>query len=221
MRLISLNKIYIFQKMEGPFVINLDHRTDRLEKVQNEFKKMGIVCTRWPATHNVERGWLGCLKSHTFILRAHFDSDKPLWICEDDAEFLCNRETLLTYIANFLESPAEALCLGFSSYAHIYYSDLFFRSTSCQTASCYIIKPPIIKRLCLLFESVIACIEKGEKHPEEEVYKTLVHAPDFYCADQCWKLLQQDSIWLIPNQRLVRQAAGYSDIEKMTVFYGV
>jgi GR25 family glycosyltransferase involved in LPS biosynthesis len=207
--------------MQGPFVINLEHRTDRWENVTKEFGRIGIKPQRWPATYDSARGFLGCLKSHTALLKHLCDSTVPVWICEDDIEFLCSAEQVVPYIQGFLKSPAEVLCLGFNSYKQVEYNEQFHRTLSCQTTSSYIVKPTMIKRLYDLYESVVDCIENNKKHPMEDFYKTLVHVPDFYCPDQCWKILQQDSLWLIPNKRVLRQAESYSDIEKKVVSYGV
>jgi GR25 family glycosyltransferase involved in LPS biosynthesis len=77
------------------FVINMDHRTDRLREVATEFSWTGIDTMRMPGhVYKDERnspqwnGALGCLFSHLSILRFAHDMKQNVFIFEDDVKFL-------------------------------------------------------------------------------------------------------------------------------------
>lgn len=68
------------------YCINRAARTDRWEKSQAEFAKLGITVTRFNA---VEGGEKGCMQSHVNIIReASAKRHKRVMILEDDVEFL-------------------------------------------------------------------------------------------------------------------------------------
>ena len=68
--------------------INLDSRTDRLEHVTNELKKMDINAERVKAV-KLENGAVGCTMSHIKCLELAQKRDyEHVFICEDDILFL-------------------------------------------------------------------------------------------------------------------------------------
>jgi GR25 family glycosyltransferase involved in LPS biosynthesis len=206
-------------KVKGPYVINLDHRTDRWAEVQGEFAKLGVTPVRIPAVYTPGDGSTGCLASHILTLDLSDNVGCPVvWVCEDDVTFTVNKDAINMYINEFLKSDADVLCLGFSSYKHLEYNDLFYRTIDCQTTSCYVIKQSAIKELRNLWVAVHRCRLTGEKHPYEKMYKAMkIHNPDFYWIDQCWKILQQKYKFLIPKVRCAYQREGFSDIEGRVV----
>jgi len=67
--------------------INLEHRTDRLEHVQSEFQKLGIVGERVNAV-KAKVGGIGCTLSHIRCLEeAKKRGYEHVFICEDDITF--------------------------------------------------------------------------------------------------------------------------------------
>ena len=67
--------------------INLKHRTDRLEHVTNEFKKMGINAERIEGIQP-KSGAVGCTMSHIKCLEiAKSRNYEQVFICEDDITF--------------------------------------------------------------------------------------------------------------------------------------
>ena len=203
-----------------PYVINLCHRKDRLLLLDAEFSKLNLPYTRIDAIYNEEDGALGCLQSHISILEKA--EDRPIWVCEDDCTFLVDKTTLRQTIDAFLQSDAEVLLLGFNDYNHVPYVEGFVRTFNSQTTSCYIVKPSIREKLCTLWKSVAECRKNQTKHPLEKEYKRLpIRKSDFYCADQSWKILQQDHVFVLPTVRHAKQRESYSDIEKMVTAYSV
>ncbi len=205
-------------QIDGPYVINLDHRTDRWTEVQAEFARIGATPTRVSATYTPGDGATGCMASHVDVLSRC--AEKPIWVCEDDLCFLVPRDTLDRYIREFMESDADILCIGFANYKHTEYNNTFFRTIDCQTTSSYIAKPAAAAALRQLWGEVLNCRRTKSAHPYERLYKAMrIHNPDFYCADQCWKILQQRFKFIIPKERTAFQREGFSDIEGRVVNY--
>ena len=206
--------------IDGPYVINLDHRGDRWDQVQREFAKGGVGAPiRFPAIYTPGDGATGCLASHLGAI-SKGGAYRPIWICEDDICFLESGAVVTAYIDAFLQSDADVLCLGFADYKHVDYDDNFYRTVDCQTASCYIVKPRAMAELRDLWQGVLSCRQMKTTHPLEDDYKRLpIHNPDFYWNDQSWKLLQQKFTFVIPKRRCVYQRESYSDIEQCVVNY--
>lgn len=224
----------------GPYYINLNHRTDRKELIKQEFKNLGLTPIRVPAIFN-EDGAAGCMDSHVSILNKPYMSNtisetneetvinmfsgpKPTatWICEDDMQFLVDRPILDIYIKEFMESDADILCLGYASRKEEPYSNHLMRSYDLQTTSSYIIKDKFKGTLKDLWATVSVCKRNNIDHPlRPDFTKLNVNKGDFWHADQCWKILQQSHVFVIPKTRCVKQRAGFSDLEKRFVDYGV
>jgi len=202
-----------------PYYINLDFRLDRKFLLEREFAKMNIKPVRFPAILHKD-GLTGCLMSHIKVLEScEVDSD-ILWVCEDDVEFLVDRPSLDKYIKLFLDSSADILCLGYNSRNNKPYSDGLLRTRDTQTTSSYIIKKNFRKVLVSFWKELLLCIESGKTHPLEKLYIKLdIHKGPFYALDQGWKVLQQNYIFVIPDQRVLIQRPGFSDILNKSVNY--
>ena len=209
--------------ISGPYYINLDHRIDRKILIEEEFRKLNIdIYTRFPAIYMPNDGISGCLSSHVKLLESAPTDGDALWICEDDVEFNVNRITLDSHIKEFMESDADILCLGYASRSHITYSSLLNQTKDTQTTSSYIVKPKFRKILHDFWKSVLESRLSGVEHESKRIYTSLpIHNPHYDCADQCWKVLQQSYIFVIPKTRCLIQRIGYSDIEQRIVNYGV
>jgi hypothetical protein len=209
--------------ISGPHYINLDHRIDRKILVEEEFRKLNIDSfVRFPAIYMPNDGISGCLSSHVKLLESAPTDGDALWICEDDVEFKVNRLTLDSHIKEFMESDADILCLGFANRIHKEYSNILYRTYDTQTTSSYIVKPKFRKVLHDFWKSVLESRQSGLEHEAKRIYASLpIHNPHYDCADQCWKVLQQSYVFVIPKTRCLIQRVGYSDIEHRIVNYGV
>ena len=84
------------------FYINLEHRTDRKEYVEEELKKIGITANRFNAI-KMENGAIGCSMSHLKILQnAQQNNLDHVLIVEDDITFL-NPELFKSQINQFFK----------------------------------------------------------------------------------------------------------------------
>ena len=73
-----------FQNNNDGYVINLDTRPDRMEKIINNFSKYEISLKRFPGIYNKE-GWKGCGYSHMAVIRMAKEKKLPaVLILEDD-----------------------------------------------------------------------------------------------------------------------------------------
>lgn len=205
-----------------PCYINLDRRTDRKLETEEEFRKLDIQeSVRFPAIYNYQDGAIGCLESHINVLE-NYDTDSPaIWVCEDDVQFLVNREVLDIYINEFIDSSGDILCLGFNLRTTKSYSNIFLRAFDTQTASSYIIKASFRKVLLNFWKSLLDSIKNNTEHQGKTIYDKLPiwKSPIYTVTDQSWKVLQQEYIFLVPNQRVLIQRPSYSDIEKHHVAY--
>lgn len=203
------------------YYINLDYRYDRKILVERDFFNLHIEFIRIPAILHSD-GLTGCLQSHIKVLETCDPGADYLWVCEDDIEFLVPKVDIDKSIDAFMKSDGDILCLAFNSRKQSRYSDGFLRTTDNQTTSCYIVKRKFRSVLLDFWKSLLNSIETNTVHPLENLFLQLdVHKGDnsFRALDQAWKVLQKDYIFLIPEKRIARQRAGYSDIMSKSVNY--
>lgn len=213
----------------GPLVINLDNRKDRLDSITKEFNILGLNFRRIPASNGNGNGSLGCLESHCICLEEFLQSDKnAVMICEDDSVFKCTPAELNHHIEEFLSDNAQVLCLGFLARTYEQYSQSFLRSKQIQTTSCYIVKRSTAIKLLTLWKKVRDLMQiNGHATSENWYSKEFNSIPglhvvwNIYCVDQAWKIIQQDTIFVIPKTHLVVQGKSYSDIEHRVVNYEI
>lgn len=181
---------------------------------------MDIPFHRYDAVYMPEDGASGCMISHINALRDAPAEAAAVWICEDDAKFLISGDELSIIIAAFMASSAEVLCLGYNSRKEVPFSTIFKRTLDNQTRTAYIVKAGLRPYLLKLWESVLEARQNKKTHPWKHIYESLpIHTPEFERGDQCWKILQQDHVFVIPYKRAAIQVESYSDIEKEKVNY--
>jgi hypothetical protein len=206
--------------------INLKERLDRKVQIESELQRLNISnFSRFDAI-KAEPGILGCSLSHLHIFKMA-SRDKPLFVIEDDCEFLVNQDELNVLVMYFLKSNADVFCLAYNIpnkpvknfIRQLRYN--FFRpslwkllwgpikrSAKIQTMSCYILKPHMIQILEELSIICVGALKNG--------------APAHVSAiDQKWKSLQKRYVFVIPRKRAAKQRASFSDIENDFKDYGV
>lgn len=191
--------------------INLDSRPDREAQVVEELRTVNLMSfQRFPAiTRNP--GILGCTLSHANVLQESMADSRPIMVCEDDVEFLANRDEIDAAVGVFLRDPSlDVLCLAYNLGAKPHRINSVLAIThDTQTASCYIVKHRAKGPLARVFLKGASGLERGE--------------PAWAAAnDIVWKRLQRSSLaFAIPNQPMARQRASFSDVEGRYVDYGV
>jgi glycosyl transferase family 25 len=193
---------------ENTLFINLKHRVDRLEHIQNEFKKMGINGERFDAIMD-DNGAIGCTKSHIRCLELAIERDyEQIFICEDDITFL-NCETLQNSLQKFNQNCHnwDVLIIGGNLIQNIDKTNKYFmRISDCQTTTGYIVQKHYFKTLLDNFYESL-----------ENLIKT--KSIKNYAIDIHWKHLQRKDNWYILLPLTVSQIASYSDIEKYYINY--
>jgi len=205
-----------------PYVINLKHRKDRWQEVQEEFMKLDIIPHRIEAVLNKDKGVMGCMASHILALKEGQRYNLPVWICEDDIQFLQPKNKLFHLIDEFLKSDGDILCISHNSWKKEKikeYNILFDRALETQTTGSYIIKPSFLPILLQLWEEVYECYYQNKKHITEHLFLKTdgFGKTGYYCLDICWKILQNYYIFLIPKEQYAIQRESYSDIEHKIV----
>ena len=84
--LLFLFRTNISEGFTDGYIINLDHRTDRLNNIITQFKDLNIDLFKTSAIYN-EFGWKGCGLSHISIIKMAKEKDMPyVIIIEDDCK---------------------------------------------------------------------------------------------------------------------------------------
>jgi GR25 family glycosyltransferase involved in LPS biosynthesis len=212
------NKLQVEENIDKIFVINLDHRQDRLKEFLVEFKKMGYPedkLERFSGILDKGNPPLGCLKSHLSILKIARDRGyKKIIIFEDDFEFILEDSLdLYNNLNDFFSRKLDfkVLMLSYNIMEPPKpIDDLVGITRNVQTASGYLVNMDYSHEL-------IDYLEYGREMLEKEG-ETLKH---LYANDQIWKKTQQDDKWYYFIDRVGKQRKSYSNIEGQIVNYEV
>jgi hypothetical protein len=192
--------------------INLKSRADRLEAMKEEFTRMKLNFERFDAITDTN-GALGCTKSHIECIRLAKQRNYHLcMICEDDFRFSISRKNFDKIVQNFVDQHHSHILIlsgNTDTESITNFDNVFYRTTSTLTTTCYIVK----KRY---YETLLKNFMISEKNLQES--KDLKDKNE-YALDVTWKLLQKSDVWLIPKVFCGYQMSSYSDIEKKEVNY--
>ena len=197
--------------------INLDHRSDRMDHVLGEIRKIDPTLSK---SHRInaedipEHGALGCTKSHIKAFRLFMKH--PEWknclILEDDFTFVSHSpEEINQQISDlFQECPTyDVLMLahGLDSFSSEPTSSSLVQRILCaQTTSGYILNREYLPTLLHNFQESCENLEKNGKS-------------SWGCLDQHWKRLQPKGKWFAYHTRIGYQYESYSDIENRVANY--
>lgn len=192
------------------FYINLEHRTDRKEHVENELNNIGIKSTRFNAIKMTD-GAIGCSLSHLKILEdAKKNQLDHILIVEDDITFL-NPSLFKTQINKFFEIHNNKwdviLFAGNNMPPFEIIDDTCVKVSRCQTTTGYLVNGHYINVL-------ISNIKMGLTHLINSPAETVK-----YAIDKFWFVLQNNSKWYLITPLTVVQREDYSDIEKRVTNY--
>jgi glycosyl transferase family 25 len=182
--------------------INLKHREDRRSEICSELKRLGVSdFTRFNAFAE-SNGALGCSKSHAMLLqKANITQDQLYMICEDDCEFLVEREFIDSIIDEFFYNPnLDVLCLGYNATTGMPVSNNLMITSDTITTSCYLVKSHAVSVLLDSALKSINFLSQGK------------NVQDF-AIDVVWKEAQKNIFFARPKLRIVKQRASHSDIE--------
>lgn len=193
-------------------VINLDSRPDRLEKFTREMSRFGLEnWTRlsavngrkeFPDLHPVIAATIGCSLSHiSAVQQAEERKSDGLLICEDDLEFLVDKETLAFVITEFLEDPRlDVLAIQGSARGGSHHISPNLRIVvGFVGAACYIVKPHVAPYLSDLLAEGVALLRRGRQKGKNDIIWNQMQKRNFFFAS--------------PIGSFARQTEDYSDIE--------
>jgi GR25 family glycosyltransferase involved in LPS biosynthesis len=191
--------------------INLEHRTDRKEQVQNELRRIGWLekSKRYNAVR-LKDGRAGCTLSHLRCLEEAREAKlSHLVIVEDDIQFL-NPALFTEQLDKFLSSGVDwdvILLAGNNLPPYVRVSDAAVKVTQCQTTTGYIVNERY-------YDKLIDNIYNGMKHLLNEPTKHF-----HYAIDKYWFNLQRTDRWFLITPLSVVQREGFSDIEQKNTNY--
>ena len=193
------------------YYINLDHRTDRREHIENMLDEVGLmnISNRIPATFN-ENGVVGCVSSHINTLELFIESGLDSCLIIEDDLTITNKEKFVDNINSIFTNNVDFDVIQISG-NHMMILDCEYnflkRVHDSQTTSGYIISKEFAPILLSNFkESLSLILQYGKRHE--------------YCLDIYWKHLQPISKWYCFRNSLGIQMESYSDIEKRVTSYG-
>lgn len=195
--------------------INLDHREDRRNNMKTFFEKAEIPTDkilRFPAIKRT-RGALGCLASHTEVLRmAKQNSWKNVLILEDDLEWLDHFEENYKKLEELTKLPKwdVIMLVGW------YWKYDFPRIYNANNTGAYLVNSSYYDKLLQNRETSLRKSTRGIGFDFNS---------KMYHADIFWKRVQSTDTWYGLNPCMCRQVDGYSDIcrqdIKASLVYGI
>jgi glycosyl transferase family 25 len=209
------------EHIDAILYINLDHRTDRREHLEAEFKRMAIPAEK---IHRIDaiknaNGALGCTMSHIKCLKLveQHPEWKTVMIMEDDYTFRGKRPVDFTRpLASFFQTypvGSDTWDVFLPSYNHWNAriedttDERFKRVRYSQTTSSYIFQRRYLERLKTNFRESATNLLRHGKQPA-------------HCLDINWTKLQQEDRWFLIIPSLGYQYDNHSDIEGRVVRYG-
>lgn len=194
------------------FYINLDHRTDRKQHMQNQLEQIRMAdnISRFNAIKN-SNGRIGCSLSHLKCLQMAKDAKwESVMILEDDILFMLPDTFVENADSFFLnkQNKWDVLLLAGNNLPPFKTNDcVSIQVSHCQTTTGYIVKRHY-------YDALISNIKEGitklMKEPEHHYY---------YAIDKYWLQLQKQDRWMLLVPIVVVQKPDYSDIEKKYTDY--
>jgi glycosyl transferase family 25 len=185
------------------FYINLAHRTDRKEQIENELNRMGL--TNYERFDAVKIDWfgaIGCSYSHLNILNIAKERNyENILILEDDFEFVVSKEELEDNLRNFfdLKLDYEVCMLSYNLFAGINLDNPYVNiALDAQTTAGYIIHKSMYNELISLLNWSIQHLHNTRKHW-------------IYAIDIIWKVFQKSKKWYYFKKILGKQSDSISN----------
>ena len=204
-----MSKINSLDDIKYAYYINLEHRVDRREHVENQLANIGIKGERFNAI-KMENGAIGCSMSHLKLLQEAVKNNLPhILIVEDDITFL-EPELFKTQINKFLElheSWDVVLLAGNNMPPYKKVDNTCVKVSRCQTTTGYLVNGHYIK---ILMQNIKMGLTNLLNKPDDKVN---------FAIDKFWFILQESSKWYLIIPLTVIQREDYSDIEKKVTKY--
>jgi glycosyl transferase family 25 len=190
--------------------INLEHRHDRREQIEEELQILGIHATRFNAI-KTENGAIGCTLSHLKLLKHAIQNNySHLLILEDDIHFT-DPEIFKNSFNRFLELHENnwdvVIFSGNNVPPYFPIDETCVRVSRCQTTTGYLVNGHYFQTL---HDNMSEGLTKLIKNPSLHFH---------FAVDKYWFCLQQLDNWYLIIPLTVVQRESYSDIEKRITNY--
>jgi GR25 family glycosyltransferase involved in LPS biosynthesis len=195
---------------EHIFYINLEHRTDRREQIENELNKMELSYERFPAIYTKGIGIHGCGLSHLSVLKLAKERNySSVLIFEDDFMFLIEKQTFEEEMKKIEKMAFDVCMLSYNLHES---EDIGVPSLKkvirAGTASGYIVRSHYYDVLIDLLSDAMPKLGATNYHW-------------LYANDIVWCPLQKRDNWYCIVPRVGIQRPGYSDNTERYDDYGV
>ena len=192
------------------YYINLDHRKDRFEYINEELNKTNIEknkINRISGIYVNNFGILGCGKSHCIVLEEFLKTNDSIQNCiifEDDFTFNLNQEDINKLVNNFFNSnffdDFDILMLsGNTKNEENTEYPFLTKILDSQTTSGYCVNKKFATILLNIMKEGVSKLEETKNQAE-------------YSLDIYWKKLQPISNWYCLKPKIGLQRESYSDI---------
>jgi hypothetical protein len=207
------------------YYINLDHREDRRNEFLEEMERMNVPSdkiVRIPAVYKPKQGDWGCSLSHINTLEVFkMSGHKNCIIFEDDFTFVRNLDQINTVFQELFESDIsfDICMLSYNIFPDYLiettYHFLMKAIRASQTTSGYMITQEFTDKLLSNYIESASLIEKSYEFGKS------YEIQHFFCIDQYWNKVIEDSNWYLITDRIGVQRKSYSDIEEEIADYGI
>jgi glycosyl transferase family 25 len=186
--------------------INLSHRTDRREQIENELNNFNLDYERFEAISTPDYGIYGCGLSHLSVLKlAKERKYKNILIFEDDFEFLVTKDVFEYNLKTFFESNIDynVCMLAYQEREDLYIENsVVNKLLSAGSASGYIVNCNYYDKLIELYEWCLPLLISTREHW-------------LYANDIAWSDYQRQDLWYRFKTRIGKQRSGFSDISQI------
>ena len=208
------------EKIDQIYYINLEHRTDRREHIENEIKKIDSdleKTTRIEAIKH-EQGGIGCGMSHIKVLEDAIEKNyQNIIVLEDDFKFTVETNIFFEYLQELYNYDKEYNICMLSRYiiSHNKLNDKISEVIFGKTTSGMLINGRFFKTLKDNFSESIGELLKGNQNINNGYAGN-----NKFAIDENWKKLQGiGKKFYTFNIPLGIQIGSFSDIEKRNTNY--
>jgi GR25 family glycosyltransferase involved in LPS biosynthesis len=202
------------------YYINLDHRKDRLEQIEQVMNDLDIPLDkreRISAIYDDKFGMVGCYKSHILTLEKFIESNYTSCIVFEDDFIFYQKEQFHGILNSIFENKVDfdIIQLAYNDrYESLHSTNYHFLKTVAKagTTSALLIHRQFAQQLLENFKEGLRLLTE-----HIEIHNSIVHG---YCLDVYWNKLPK-SKWYVTYPKIGLQRASYSDIEKRYTDYGV
>jgi len=188
------------------YYINLDHRTDRKERMEKEFRGSPLDLRRMSGVLSKVHGGIGCTKSHIKVLEEAMRLNLPhVLVLEDDAtckEGIDWQKVLSTLNCIDGNEDWDVIFLGGLIDKHGPKGPSYSKICSSQGAYAYIVNGKYLNQLTDNLKVSLKSLISSMNYKKN-------------AFDQRWKVLQKQDNWLSVWPLPVKHHDGFSDIDRI------